>query len=448
VNTDPRETLLISPMGPLQIVVVALTVALNALDGFDVMSISFASPGIAAEWHTTNTALGVVLSMELIGMALGSIVLGALADRIGRRPTLLACLVLMTAGMFLATTAAGPVDLSVWRVLTGFGIGGVLAAVNAVAAEFASTRMRHLAVSLMSIGYPVGAVLGGLVVKQLLVSHGWRAVFYFGAGFTAVLIPLVFILVPESVHWLVKRRPAGALARVNRIMARLGHAAVDALPAPDAAGGGSIADIFAPALLATTIILSVAYFLHVVTFYFILKWVPKIVVNMGFPASKAAGVLVWENVGGALGGALFGLATLRFGVKRLTIVVMVLSTAGVIAFGRSPADLGELSLACAVTGFFANAGIVGMYAIFAQAYPTQVRAFGTGWAIGIGRGGAWLAPVFAGMLFDGGHSVATVATIMALGSLAAAAVVGLLRLGPAAAEMAGTASSPARAASA
>ena len=187
-------------MSRLQVIVVAITIGLNALDGFDVLSISFASPGIAEEWGIDRAALGIVLSMELIGMAIGSILLGGVADKIGRRPTILGCLMLMTLGMLMVTTAGGLVDLSIWRIVTGLGIGGMLAAINAVAAEFSNARRRHLSVSLMSIGYPVGAVVGGTVAAQLLRGNDWRTVFYFGASVTAVLIPIVYFVVPESVH--------------------------------------------------------------------------------------------------------------------------------------------------------------------------------------------------------------------------------------------------------
>src|SRR5215211_2737945 len=150
---DPIERLANSPMTRLQIAVVGITVALNALDGFDVLSISYASPGIATEWGIDRAALGVVLSMELIGMAIGSMLLGGLADRIGRRPTILGCLCMMAFGMLMTTTVSGLGTLSMWRVITGLGIGGMLAAINAVAAEFSSARRRHLSVSIMSIGY-------------------------------------------------------------------------------------------------------------------------------------------------------------------------------------------------------------------------------------------------------------------------------------------------------
>src|SRR5262250_546325 len=117
MNTDPRDVIANSPMTRLQMLVVGITVALNALDGFDVTSISFASPGIAQEWGIDRAALGIVLSMELIGMALGSVFLGGVADKIGRRPTILGCLVVMAFGMMMATTVRGLVDLSIWRIV-------------------------------------------------------------------------------------------------------------------------------------------------------------------------------------------------------------------------------------------------------------------------------------------------------------------------------------------
>jgi benzoate transport len=429
MNTDPRDVIANSPMSRLQVVVVAITVALNALDGFDVQSISFASPGIAAEWGIDRAALGIVLSMELIGMAIGSVLLGGVADKIGRRPTMLGCLAVMAVGMFMATTVTSLVDLSIWRVITGLGIGGMLAAINAVAAEFSNTRRRHLSVSLMSIGYPIGGVAGGMVAARLLQGNDWRSVFYFGAAATAALIPITYFLVPESVHWLARKQPTGALQRINAALTRMGHGSAAALPAIAAdVRQRSISDIFAPGLVAITAIVTLAYFFHITTFYYIIKWIPKIVVDLGFDASSAAGLVVWVNVGGATGGAIFGLLTQRFSVKALTIGVLLLSTIMVTVFGRTPPDLQRLALICALAGFCTNAGIVGLYALIAQAFPTYVRAFGTGFTIGVGRGGSVLAPIIAGFLFTAGYSLPTVSLLMGAGSLVAAGLLVLLRL--------------------
>src|SRR5690606_2663803 len=119
MTKDPRIALQHAPMGRLQVAIVALCIALNAIDGFDVLAISFAAPGIAAEWGIDRAVLGVVLSMELVGMALGSVLIGNLADRIGRRPVILGCLVAMTLGMFLAAFASSVAMLSATRLFTG-----------------------------------------------------------------------------------------------------------------------------------------------------------------------------------------------------------------------------------------------------------------------------------------------------------------------------------------
>jgi len=427
---DPRTLLAESPMTARQVLVIAITLWLTALDGFDVLAISFAAPGIARAWGIDRAALGIVLSMELIGMGIGSMVIGGVADRLGRRYSILGCLSMMAVGMAMAASAHGVLDLSVWRVFTGFGIGGVLATSNAVAAEFSNLRRRDLSISLMAIGYPLGAISGGAVVAVLLREHDWRIVFQFGAAMTALCLPIVLVGLPESVAWLCYRQPARALERVNRGLARLGYGPVAALPPlPERqARRAPIADIFRPELAATTLLLSLTYFLHIMTFYFMLKWIPKIVVDMGFAPSAAAGVLVWANVGGATGGAFVGLMSQRFSVKGMTVVLLLLSSAMVVLFGRQQAGLQALALVCALTGFCTNGGIVGLYAVLARVFPTDLRATGSGFALGTGRGGAMLAPIISGYLFQAGYGLQTVALVMSGGSLAAAGCLAIARL--------------------
>jgi MFS family permease len=211
MNADPRATLAAAPMRGLQIGVVALCIALNALDGFDVLAISFAAPGIAAEWGVTRATLGVVLSMELFGMAAGSVLIGNVADRIGRRPTILACLVVMAAGMFLAAGATSIAMLSITRLLTGLGIGGMISSTSAVVAEFSNARRRSLNVTLNIAGYSTGAILGGVVASALLGASGdWRMVFVFGGIMTLAALPITFFLLPESIESLIARRPSDA----------------------------------------------------------------------------------------------------------------------------------------------------------------------------------------------------------------------------------------------
>jgi len=425
MRRDPQAILDAEPMSRAQWATVMVMVGLNALDGFDVLSISFASPGIAKDWGIDRAALGLVLSMELIGMALGSLTLGGVADRIGRRSTILACLVVMACGMMGAATAHDIQILSAWRLLTGLGIGGMLAATNAAVAEAANARRRSLCVVLMAAGYPIGTIIGGSIAAVLLGQHGWQSVFLFGAVVTAAFIPLVLLVAPESISFLLHSRPANALERINRQLTRMGHAPVEGLPAPVAARREvPMADLFSADHRRLTILLTLAYLAHIMTFYFILKWIPKIVVDMGYAPSSAAGVLVAASAGGATGSLLLGLLTGRVRLLVLTITAMAASVLLVCLFGRGASNLTQLSMLAAAAGFATNAGVVGLYALLARCFPTRIRATATGFVVGVGRGGSALAPALAGLLFASGSSLSLVSMLMSLGS--AIAILALL----------------------
>jgi MFS family permease len=300
-------------------------------------------------------------------------------------------------------------------------------------------KHRGMCISMMVIGYPIGGIVCGEVGKALLdeTASNWRVMFTSGAILSALMIPVVGFLMPESVHWLARKQPQNALERVNAALRKLGHAVVSALPViTEGDRKKSVSDIFSSTLAVPTILITIAYFCHIVTFYYILKWTPTIVSLMGIGASAASGVLTWANVGGAIGGGLFGVLTHKLGVRPLTIGILVLSMVGVMLFGRSQPDVVQLSMWAAFAGFFGNAGVSGLYTIIAYVFPTHVRATGTGFVIGVGRGGAVLAPALAGFLLQRGQDngdaladiLAFVATVMGVGSLAAAGVLIFLKL--------------------
>jgi MFS family permease len=430
--SDPRAIVEEGAMGVRQWIAVGLTVMLNALDGFDVLSSAFAGPGIKQEWGLGPDGLGLVLSMELIGMGVGSLLFGGAADKYGRRPTILFCLTLMAVGMFGAVTAASPQVLSLWRVLTGLGIGGMLSSTNAVVFEMANRRHRSLAMALMVIGYPLGAFFGGLIAAELLKGGDWRNVFLFGGICTAVMIPLVLAFVPETPAWLGQKRPAGALAKVNRTLARFGHPQVSEFgPLPAHEEKASLTDIFAPAYRRATLVLSLGYAAHALTFYYILKMAPSIIsdpqfAGQAFTKAQGASTLAWANLGGAVGGAVFGVAMHKFGIKRATMGALLISVAMIARFGLGAETLSGWTISVLLTGFFTNAAIVGFYAAFAASYPTHAKATGTGFALSIGRAGAALSPVLAGALFAARMPLLSVSLIMAAGSLVAFALLAFL----------------------
>ncbi|MBB4613060.1 MFS transporter [Novosphingobium taihuense] len=421
MSQTPREVIEQTPMGVRQWIVVVLMVLLNALDGFDVLSSAFAAPGITADWGIARPALGVVLSAELLGMGFGSVLLGGAADRYGRKSTMLVCLVLMAIGMYLASIATAVQPMVAYRFLTGIGIGGMLTTTNAVVAESTNSRWRSVAIAVYVAGYPLGAIVGGIAASEwLLPTYSWHAVFLFGAVVTAVLIPVILVLVPETAAYLVTKRN---LAGVNRTLAAFGKPAISDLPVIVAgAAKPRVTDILSnPRLRPVTLLTAFGYTFHCITFYYILKFGVQIVSDYppGYPPAQAATVLTYANVGGFLGSALFGFVMARLGVRWPTALMLLIGAMMVAWFGTGRDTLNAWQWATMIAGFFTNAAISGYYAAFARGFPAYARATGTGFALGVGRLGAAGSPLLAGTLFGwlGDDQLLTVSIIMAMGSI-------------------------------
>lgn len=442
-GTNPIKVIDDNPMSWRQWLVVAIMVLLNALDGFDVLSSAFAAPGMIEEWGIDRGAIGIVLSAELVGMGFGSVILGGMADKAGRKPTMLLCLVIMTIGMYLAGSstyyqifpAVGGLgwlsDIVLWRFITGLGIGGMLAATNAVTAESSSKADRGLAMSLYVIGYPVGGIIGGFAAQGwLLVDYDWRAVFLFGAIVTAAMIPLVMLLVPETPAYYAARRPDGALEKINRSLRSLRQPPIEAIPEiSPTARKPKVTDILSnPRLRPVTLLLAFGYLFHTITFYYILKFAPTIVADAGFSQADAASSLTYANIGGAIGGLLFGFLVKKWDIKGPTIAVAVLGSLAVAAFGIGSDTLWGWRAATFLTMFFLNAAIVGYYSAFARGFPAYARATGTGFVLGVGRAGAAGSPIIAGFLFTmlGNDQLFAVSAIMAIGAIIGAGLLFML----------------------
>jgi benzoate transport len=416
-----KELIEDTPMAARQWIVIVLMVVLNALDGFDVLSSAFASPGITKEWGINRAALSVVLSAELVGMGFGSVLLGGLADKSGRKLTMIICLVLMATGMALASTATGVTPMVAYRFLTGIGIGGMLAATNAVTAEVSNAKWRRTSIAAYVAGYPLGAIIGGLAASQwLLPDHGWRAIFVFGAVVTAVMIPIIMLLVPETAAFHTTKNN---LKGVNQTLATLGKSQIEALPPPVAeATKPKITDILSnPQLRPVTLLLAFGYMFHTITFYYILKFAVQIVSDYppGYPPAVAATVLTTANVGGFAGSLLFGFVMARFGIKWPTALALLIGAVLIVSFGLGRSSLTGWQLATMIAGFFTNAAISGYYAAFARGFPAYARATGTGFVLGVGRMGAAGSPLLAGALFTwlGNGALLTVSIVMAMGSV-------------------------------
>jgi MFS family permease len=359
-NPGVSKVLNDAPMGAFQIFIIILLVLLNAIDGFDVLAVTFAAPGISEDWSISRSALGAVIAASVIGMAIGSIFLAPVADRIGRRPVILVCLAIMAVGMLLTATADSIAMLSAWRVFTGVGIGGMIPSLTAVAAEFSNEKRRDLAVSAMTIGYPLGGLLGGFLSAELVQFGGWRMIFTAGGVITAIVLPIVWFGLPESLDYLASRGGPNALAKINAVLKRLGHPPVEEARAagmkPKSADPRAL---FGRDLRVLTFLLITAYFLHILAFYFFTGWLPKIMTDAGYEVSTAIATSAVTSLGGVLGGIAMGLASPYIGLKRLAVAAMGGTSVMLALFAMNVGDIAKLRIVAFILGIFMMGGIVG-----------------------------------------------------------------------------------------
>ncbi|MFI7644338.1 MFS transporter [Nonomuraea sp. NPDC049400] len=418
-----------SPMSRMQWSAIVVCMLLNVLDGFDVLVMSYTSAAVSQEWSLSGSQLGLLLSAGLVGMAWGSLLLAPMADRIGRRALILACLVVAAAGMLGSALSQDAVQLGLLRVLTGVGVGGILASSNVIAAEYANGRWRGLAVSLNVAGYAVGATAGGVITVALQSSSGWRSVFVFGGAGTAMLIGAVLWRLPESLDFLLTQRSPRALDRLNELLLAMKQPTLEAMPdRPDTPAGPALTvrQVLTPQLRRNTLLTWVGFFTAMSTFYFVTSWTPKLLVEAGLSAAQGITWGVWLALGGIFGTMVLGLLAARFPLKHL-LVGYTLATAALLAlFIPAISTYGLLLALGALIGLFLNGCVAGLYALALSTYPPEVRATGVGWGVGMGRIGSLVSPLAAGGLLDSGWGPGQLylaaAVVFAVGGLAVHAV--------------------------
>ncbi|MCC4618304.1 MFS transporter [Xanthomonas campestris pv. asclepiadis] len=417
-------------MTPFQWRAVAVCVLLTMLDGFDVMAMAFTAPHVSAQWQLSGKLLGALFSAGLVGMAVGSLVLAPLADRMGRRATILVCLAILTVGMGASALATGAWQLGALRAFTGIGIGGMLACVAVIAAEYSTAHWRSTALALQATGYPIGATLGGAMAALLLQQWSWHAVFVLGALGSLLCVPLVLAFLPESLEFLIVRRPPDAGARFNAVLARMGMPPRAVLPSPpqvsDRAQG--YAALFVPALRRQSLLLALAFFLLMFAFYFVLSWTPKLLVVAGLSAEQGVTGGVLLNLGGIAGGAVFSALAARARLSRLTAGALGISALALLAFGLYNTVLSWAFVIAVLSGAALFAAIAGLYAVAPVVFTVAVRSTGMGWAIGVGRFGAIAQPLCVGVLVDAGWSPAALYLACSVPLLLAAIAVLGMRL--------------------
>jgi benzoate transport len=421
-------------MSPYQWVIIGLCVLLNCLDGFDVAAMAFTATPVADEFGLSGSELGVLLSAGLVGMAVGSLALAPIADTIGRRPLILISLGLASAGMLLGSVSTSALMLGGTRLITGLGVGGILACTNVIASEYSSTSRRGLAIGIYTAGYGIGASIGGLAAASLQEQLGWRSIFVFGGVATAAALVLLAALLPESVDFLLAKRPANTLDKLNRITARIRQPQVTEEDLAATPTGVSLASpekkahpgmLLSGGLRPSTLLVWVAFFTTMYGFYFVNSWTPQLLVTSGLSTQQGVTGGLALALGGTVGSVLYGVVATRRDNRRVLIGFTVLAAIAMVLFISSTAYLALALAVGVVVGALINGCIAGLYTITPALYETRLRSTGMGWGIGIGRIGAILAPLATGRLLDASWSpvqlyvVAAVIVTISAGALVA-----------------------------
>jgi AAHS family 4-hydroxybenzoate transporter-like MFS transporter len=415
-----------SPLAARQLVIIGLCGLVMMVDGFDTQSIALVAPDIAAAWHIGPSIFGLVFGAGLFGGLIGAMIFGMAGDRKGRKPILMATVLLFAALTPLTPLAGNGEALIAVRFLTGLGLGGAMPIMTSIASEYAPARWRDTLVALMFCGFPLGGVVGGLVSARLIPAFGWQSVFYFGGALPLFLLPFIWRLIPESVMFLSLRgdrqRIAAILQRMRWLDAWDGE-----LRAKPQKHRSSVISLFTEGRAFSTVLLWASLFMSLLITYFLINWIPLLARQSGVGAASAVYGVVALNIGVIAGCIGIGWLAGRSGRPILVIAgAFALGALATALIGRS----GESSTMLYATAFLAGGLCTGAQictiALGARIYETALRATGVGWAIGVGRVGSLVGPIAAGVLIGAGMPVPTLFVLVGALSFGSAAAVWLL----------------------
>ena len=410
-------------IGGLQLRVAALCFLVQICDGYDLNSVAWAVPSLIKAWHLPPPIFTTAFLWSSIGIMVGALSAGPIGDRFGRRPLLLVSLMIFGIASLATALADSLLTLTVLRFVTGLGIGGGFSGAAALTGDYTPHRLRATMIMATFTGAPAGGFIGGQIVAALLTHYDWPVIFVVGGAFPLVLVLALVLWLPESPRFLASK--ANLAPHHAAVLQRL-----DIAPTPghevDVAQGNPIAMLFGPGYALQTVLLWIVYFCSLLNLFLFAYWMPTVLNLIGMSPPQAVFASSMRDFGAIFAVLYLGLAIDRIGPER-TLALHYAAGAvfiAVIALVALPyAILLVMSFLAGLTIIGSQTGANGTCG---KLYPARMRTSGLGWALGIGRLGALVAPVLGGFLLARGVAPTQIFLSASLFAVIAAAAVAML----------------------
>jgi AAHS family 4-hydroxybenzoate transporter-like MFS transporter len=373
-----------------QWLIFALCFFIVLLDGFDTAAIGYIAPSLIQEWGVNKPALAPVLSAALFGLAAGALSAGPLADSFGRKRLLVASVSVFGVACLASSFSSSLSELTVLRFVTGLGLGAAMPNAVTLMSEYCPEARRATLTNAMFCGFPLGASLGGFLAAWIIPQWGWRSVLTLGGIAPLLLVVLLVIFLPESVRYMVAK--GVSVDRIRAVMSNISASANNACgfllteSRPSIAGDTGLRVVLSRNYIVGSVSLWVAYFMGLVIFYALINWMPLLFKDVGLEPRTATLISALFPLGG-VGAILSGWLMDRFNANRVIAVGYALTAVSIFALGYAAGSVGVLMAVVFVAGAIMNTAQSSMPALAAAFYPTQGRATGVAWMLGIGRFG-------------------------------------------------------------
>lgn len=367
-------------------------------DGYDLVIYGVVLPLLMDQWNLNPYVAGLLGSSALFGMMFGAMGFGMLSDRLGRKKTILMCVVLFSLTTVINGFATTPWQFGILRFIAGLGIGGVMPNVVSLMSEYSPKRSRSTLVALMFSGYAVGGMMSAGLGIWIVPNYGWEIMFYL-AVIPLLLLPLMLKFLPESVAFLMAQKREGEARDILQKVAPIHEISeMDRLVVPPTTESKApVLELFRGGRAFSTSMFWVAFFCCLLMVYALGSWLPKLMSMAGYALSSSLMFLMVLNIGAIIGAVGGGWLADRFSLRSVLVSFFILGSVSLTMLGYEN-PMWFLYTLMGIAGATTIGSQILLYAYVAQYYPTSIRSTGLGWASGIGRNGAIVGPMLGGTL--------------------------------------------------